>query len=123
MQDMKSCQFCGSDDLDIAEVHDPMPTPVKQKYVYCENCGACGPLSDTFELAILKWNNRIQEAPEMPQERPQIFTHKFAKGYICPIQKVKCFGRDCMMWVSVGENEGRCGLVNTMYIKSTVCGE
>lgn len=120
--DKKQCNYCGGRDLEIAAVHDPMRTPVKQKHVQCEECGAWGPLAGTDELAIQKWNNRIQETPEMPQERPTIVEEWDANNrYFCPLIAGACNGAECMMWVWVGDSDkGRCGLVNTMYINSTV---
>lgn len=50
--------------------------------------------------------------------------------YFCPIIKGPCKKDNCMMFVWIGRIDksddrewGRCGLVNTIYINSTGCGE
>lgn len=122
MQEMKKCQYCGSNDLGFGEICCPAVITSKEKYVRCKQCGASGPSAINDELAIQKWNNRIQEAPEMPQERPMIATWMDAENAYCPLNKGVCRNCLCMMWLRIGDNKGRCGLVNTQYINSTVCG-
>lgn len=120
--DKKQCNYCGSKNLIISELYDGRLNPIKKyRHVTCMTCKACGPLADDDNEAIIKWNNRIQEAPEIPQEDNNIFYDE-CSIYYCPIIKDRCKGIDCMMWISVSRNDGRCGLVNTQYINSTVCG-
>lgn len=119
MPKLKSCPLCG--ETQGLEVH-----LFENGYgVSCPNCGALGSLDYGKQKAIQKRNSRIQEAPEMSQERPQIIDKYNARNFICPFRDTS---RDegcsslCMMWVSVGINKGRCGLVNTIYGR-TGCGD
>lgn len=124
MQERKHCQYCGSNDLEIGEIFCPAVISSKQKYVQCKECGACGPLAINDELAILKWNNRIQEAPELPPERPNKIYNGDKGSMYCPFGEGRfssCYGNQCMMWVVDNDNKGRCGLVNTIY-GTTGCG-
>lgn len=121
MQEMKFCQYCEGKDFDIIVSFESELGRIK--CVKCRQCGACGPIADNDEMAILKWNSRIQEVPGMPQERPTIIKADKYDKFGCPIRgsDKPCNGRWCMMWVCVGENKGRCGLVNTIY-GTTGCG-
>lgn len=138
MQEIKFCKFCGNNELDIEVTLDRESG--KKYRVHCRQCGANGPLRNDEDNAILWWNNRINEAPTMPQERPNIILddpdeYNSDEFPYCPFNSVNsldimgyhesvgsCKFKRCMMWVSVGEDKGRCGLVNTQYINSTVCG-
>lgn len=116
MQEKMYCQYCGENErLEINQYNG-------EYAVRCQHCGSIGPMGKDPEFAILKWNSRVQEAPEMPQERPMIMDDWDANQQFCPFCKDKCKGSECMMWVFVVNNDGRCGLVNTMYINSTGCG-
>lgn len=123
MQEIKFCQFCRNNELDIEVTLDRESG--KKYRVHCRQCGANGPLRNDEDNAILWWNNRINEVPEMLQEEPTIVTEYMEKKY-CPILSGNCRTVDCMMYVYTHKTgsglDGRCGLVNTMYINSTGCG-
>ncbi|WP_415421474.1 Lar family restriction alleviation protein [Acetobacter fabarum] len=54
-EELKSCPFCGSDDVRITNSLHP--------YVTCHNpsCEADGPVCNTTEQAITAWNTRAGE--------------------------------------------------------------
>lgn len=66
------------------------------------------------------------ERPEKPREdyiepeKPTIISSNDYDKFGCPFMgpKEACNGRWCMMWVFVGENKGRCGLVNAPFAVS-----
>lgn len=118
MQEIKFCPYCEGKHFDILVSFNSELGITK--CVKCRHCGACGPLAEDDEEAILKWNSRIQEAPEMQEERPQIIDRYNARNFICPFTRTKEYGCSalCMAWVSVGEDKGRCGLVNTPFAVS-----
>lgn len=67
MQEIKFCQYCGDKEkLKLVSLN------INDWCVICGNCGARGPLEIYKEMAILRWNSRVQEAQEMSQERPMI---------------------------------------------------
>lgn len=120
MQVKLNCQYCGENErLEINQYNG-------EYAVHCQHCGSIGPMAKDEEFAILKWNDRIQEAPEMPQERPTILSPRESAKRICPLSsdghhQKDCAGDACMMWLWVGDGKGRCGLVNTIY-GTTGCG-
>lgn len=50
---IETCPFCGS--LDTGVYYDS-----GRHYVSCE-CGAKGPIAETYEEAITKWNRRTND--------------------------------------------------------------
>jgi Lar family restriction alleviation protein len=59
--ELKSCPFCGNEDLDDLDV-DRFPAPLRQYYYagHCYACGAEGPHTDTEEEATELWNKRTE---------------------------------------------------------------
>ena len=65
--DIKSCPFCGSDDLDIIVDPDKEYEKGYKSQVICYGCEATGPsvitpfpLEDTNMDAFIAWNKRLQ---------------------------------------------------------------
>lgn len=117
MQEKMYCQYCGEKErLEINKYND-------EYAVHCKHCGSIGPMAKDEEFAILKWNDRILETPDMPQEKPNIIDITIVQNpKRCPFAPKQdrfdmgiCEEENCMMWVLVGKYEGRCGLVNTIY--------
>lgn len=54
MAELKSCPFCGGEDLQVINVYG------EDYYVDCLTCTACGPSGDTYEEAIEAWNRRTK---------------------------------------------------------------
>jgi len=53
------CPFCESLALDLLEEDS-----THKHYIYCDNCGCCGPIASRPNLAVSLWNVRTQE-PEI----------------------------------------------------------
>lgn len=94
---LNPCPFCGCNSTEINE---------SDLCVECKLCGARGPIcyNDDFTGS---WNTRRNG------ENGQYAFCPFTKDNKCRISQ-------CMIW---NEGKSRCGLVNTVYINSTVCGE
>jgi len=54
MNEIKPCPFCGESQKLIVDT-----TAVIRVSIYCQNCGAGGPLRDTDYGAIAAWNNPV----------------------------------------------------------------
>ncbi len=61
----KPCPFCGVHNAYFEKDGRPAPTPIVThdekkgiRYIECENCGARGPITDTWLNAHKHWNNR-----------------------------------------------------------------
>lgn len=55
-----------------------------------------------------------RQSCQKASEMPQIVDRNNARNFICPFVRTRECGCSplCMAWVSVGDDKGRCGLVN-----------
>lgn len=105
MQEMNNCPYCGEHDLEVNRYNNDCA-------VHCKHCGAIGPTRETPELAIIAWNTRVQEEPELIADKVSICESSVAHDYKCPFYPThECQGGKCMMWVWADDEYGRCGLV------------
>lgn len=80
-------------------------------------------LNDDCKEKLRFLEDLFVERPEKPREddilpeRPMIIPQDIYDKFGCPIlgPDKPCNGYFCMMWVSVGEDKGRCGLVNAPF--------
>ena len=58
-EDLKTCPFCGGDDLGV-DVDRSAMTHYRNKWwnVFCLDCGTRGPIADTRDKALQYWNER-----------------------------------------------------------------
>ena len=69
---MKTCPFCGQDDLGIGRVISTVGREGWHTYIYCATCGARGPWIYTRNECVWEstdiaceetgWNERVKEA-------------------------------------------------------------
>jgi Lar family restriction alleviation protein len=61
LPEIEDCPFCGGKGK-IESIELPMASGTVhiQAEVECTVCGACGPVMDTMEKAVLYWNRRIR---------------------------------------------------------------
>lgn len=52
-----SCPFCGFSDLELVERQSYYNLPYRW-FIKCNECGAQGPVGNTKELALKRWEDR-----------------------------------------------------------------
>ena len=63
-EELKPCPFCGEDY--VSQVFNGSDQYVSSFWVMCGNCDAEGPVADTEDGAVEKWNNRCEYEPGIP---------------------------------------------------------
>lgn len=57
------CPFCESPELNLLE-----EAVTEKWYIYCDNCGACGPIASRQNFAVSLWNGRSSETQQDPTQ-------------------------------------------------------
>jgi Lar family restriction alleviation protein len=57
-EELKSCPFCGSEDVSISTTHYQKIGDVAGYHGECHECASCGPDSESKEDAVRAWNTR-----------------------------------------------------------------
>jgi len=86
MSDLKSCPFCGGNDLDERISELPM------NYIHCKSCGAEGPMtSDSFGSKEEAWNARADDwMPIETAPKDKFVLVYFESGQMCAAINTIC---------------------------------
>ena len=76
MTKFEGCLFCGDTDVSVQPAEAP-----RCYFVACEVCAARGPISESQDEAIIRWNTRVFPGVEIPRDVvTQVMSRCFEPG-------------------------------------------